>query len=184
LIFSDIAIWADVVRSTTGPPRLRARLRRRAAARTSSTATSVLNYDTDLELFWSGNTTGEHLYEPLYFEADRAYGTFDHLIMEKALITTCAPLCGAHRDYEIKADKVHYKRDKSIVMHDVYLFLRDTKVGWVPVLAVPLPKRPRQPEEQRATFGRVIITTTTTATSLSSLHLLTRWVDEVSGTIG
>jgi len=113
---------------------------------------AYLNYDTEtLELFWvEGNTSGSHLYEPLYFEADRAYGTFDHMILEKAVITTCAPLCGSHRDYEIKADKVHYKRDKSIVMYDAYLFLRDTKVGWVPVLAVPLPKRPRQPEEQES----------------------------------
>ncbi|MBN2082082.1 hypothetical protein JW859_07725 [bacterium] len=160
LLFSDIAIWADLVEVDDGAATAYAKgyVAIQQGKNIVYCDEAYLNYDTQtLEMFWiEGNTSGERLYEPLYFEAERAYGTFDHLIMEKALITTCPPLCGPHRDYEIKCDKMHYRQGKSVVMYDAYLFLRDDKVAWIPMLAVPIPKKLQKPEERsdiQQTYG-------------------------------
>jgi lipopolysaccharide export system protein LptA len=160
IVLNDIAIWGDMVEVDDGAATAYAQgyVGVQQGDDIVYCDEAYINYDTGtLELFWvEGNTSGKYLYEPMYFEADRIYGTFDHMIMEGAVITTCAPFCGAHPDYEIKADKVHYKRGKSIVMHSCYLFMRDRKVGWLPVLAMPLPKDQGYEQEEsdiQQTYG-------------------------------
>ena len=160
LLFNDIGIMADLVEVNDSAATAYARGYVMVAQgnHVIYCDEAYLNYDTEsLELFWvEGNTGGKHLHEPLYFEADRAYGTFKHMILEGAVITTCDPFCGAHRDYEIKADKVHYKPDKSVVLLNAYLFLRDTKTAWFPSLGIPLPKNQQFTEDEsdvQQTYG-------------------------------
>lgn len=153
LLFKDIAIWADYIEVDDSAATVYARgyVALQQDIDVVYCDEAYLNYDTEtMELFWvEGNTGGKRLAEPLYYEADRAYGTFDHLVLENAVITTCSPFCGAKRDYTIKAEKAHYKRGTSFIMHNVYLYLREVKAGWFPTLAVPIPKDPR-PEERES----------------------------------
>jgi len=192
LIFNDIAIWADMVEVDDGAATAYAKgyVAVQQADDILYCDEAYINYDTEtLELFWvEGNISGSmrnassglRLYEPMYYEADRVYGSFDYLILYKAKLTTCPPLCGSHRDYVIKSDKVHYKRNKSIVMHDAYLFLRDTKVAWVPMLAVPLPKEQRYTEEESDIQQEYGYSSAEGYFAHFGYTYSTRWVDEVN----
>ena len=144
ILFQDIAIWADYIEVNDGAATAYAK--GYVAVQNQDEILycdeAYLNYDTqNLELFWvEGNTGGPRLQGVLYFEADRAWGSFDHLIMEKVKITTCDPFCGGNEEYQIKARKAIYKRERSIVLNDVFLQVQGTKVGYVPLLAFPLMK--------------------------------------------
>lgn len=192
LVFNDIAIWADMIEVDDGAATAYAKgyVAVQQADDIVYCDEAYINYDTEtLELFWvEGNisgsmkspTSGLRLYEPMYYEADRVYGSFDYMILYKARITTCPPLCGAHPDYVLKSDKVHYKRGKSVVLHDAYLFLRDTKVAWVPLLAIPLPKEQRFAEEESDIEQEYGYSGDEGYFAHFGYTYSTRWVDEVS----
>jgi hypothetical protein len=144
ILFQDIAIWADYIEVNDSAATAYAK--GYVAVQNKDEILycdeAYLNYDTQtLELFWvEGNTGGPRMQGALYFEADRAWGTFDYLIMEKVKITTCDPFCGSNREYEILARKAVYKRNRSIVLNDVFTVIKGTKMGYTPLLAFPLMK--------------------------------------------
>lgn len=153
IIFNDIAIWADMIEVDDAAAMAYAKGYVAVQQRDDIIYCdeAYLNYDTRaLELFYiEGNTGGPRMQGTLYFKAQRAYGTFDHLIMEIAEITTCDPFCGSVDEYHLSSHKVHYKRGKSIVMHGVHAYVRSHKVAYVPLLAVPIP-RERHYEQQES----------------------------------
>jgi hypothetical protein len=111
-----------------------------------------LNYDTkSVEMLnVEGNTGGPRISGTLYFSASRASGTLDRLTMMACEVTTCSPFCGSPKEAHLSAHKAVYKRNTSIVLHDVYFYAREHKVGYVPLLAFPLPRQRsyEQPESE------------------------------------
>ncbi|MCH7472415.1 hypothetical protein IIA79_05630, partial [bacterium] len=134
IIFGDIAIWADLIEVDDGAATAYAKgyVGVQQGDEVIYCDEAYVNYDTDtFELFYvDGNTGGPRLSGTLYFKAERAYGTFDRMILEKAEITTCAPLCGSVDEFHLSAHKVVYKSGSSIVLHDVYIYIRSHKVGY------------------------------------------------------
>jgi len=145
IIFSDVAVWADLIEINDS-----------AATAYAKGYVAVqqqddilycdelyLNYDTkSVEMLnVEGNTGGPRLSGTLYFSASRAYGTLDRLTMQACEVTTCSPFCGSPKEAHLSAHKAVYKRNTSIVLHDVYFYAREHKVGYVPLLAFPLPRQ-------------------------------------------
>lgn len=160
ILFEDIAIWADMIEVNDGAATAYAK--GYVAVQNKDEILycdeAYLNYDTKiLELFYvEGNTGGPRLNGTLYFTADRAYGTFDNLIMEHAEVTTCEPFCGSVDEFHLSARKVVYKRNKSIVLHDVHPYMRSHKIGWIPILAFPLQRQQeyqQEPSDISQTYG-------------------------------
>jgi hypothetical protein len=142
ILFQDIAIWADYIEVNDSAASAYAK--GYVAVQNQDEILycdeAYLNYDTQtLELFWvEGNTGGPRIQGALYFEADHAWGTFDNLVMEKVKITTCDPFCGSNREYQILSRKAVYKRNRSILLNDVFIQVKGTKIGYTPLLAFPL----------------------------------------------
>jgi len=160
IMMADIGIWADLIELDDGAATAYARgyVAVQQKDEILFCDEAYINYDTKtLELFWvEGNTAGNRMQGRLYFEADRAYGSFDHLIMERVKATTCDPYCGTVDEYHISARKAIYKRDSSIVLHDAHIYIRSHKVGWIPFLAFPLTRQLRDLQEEsdiRQTYG-------------------------------
>lgn len=152
IIFGDIAVWADSIEVNDSAATAYAKgyVAVQQKDEIIYADEMYLNYDTKaLELFYiEGNTSGPRIKGRAYYKANRAYGTFDRLIMEEAQITTCDPFCGTTEEYHLQAHKVVYKRNTSIVLHDVYIFIRRHKVGYIPLLAFPLPRNQRYEQQQ------------------------------------
>ena len=145
IVFNDIAIWADLIEIDDAAAMAYAKgyvaVQQRDDILYADEA--YLNYDTQaLELFYvEGNTGGPRLKGTLYFKAQRAYGSFEHLILEIAEITTCDPFCGSVDEVHMSAHKVHYRRGKSFIMHNVHAYVRSHKVAYIPTIAFPLPRQ-------------------------------------------
>lgn len=152
ILFGDIAVWADTIEVNDSAATAYAKgyVAVQQQDEIIYADEMYLNYDTKaLELFYiEGNTSGPRIRGRAYYKADRAYGTFDRLIMEKAEITTCDPFCGTTEEYHLRAHKVVFKRNTSIVLHDVFIFMRSHKIGYIPLLAFPLPRNQRFEQEQ------------------------------------
>ncbi len=142
IIIGDIAIWADLIEVNDSAATTYAKgyvaLQRQDDILYCDEA--YMNYDTGtLELFYiEGNTSGPKVQGNVYFTADRAYGSFDRLTMEHVEVTTCDPFCGGPKEAHVGAHKAVFKRNTSIVLHDVWIYARESKIGYVPVLAFPL----------------------------------------------
>ncbi len=152
IVFGDVAVWADSIEINDSAATAYAKgyvaLQQRDEIIYADEA--YINYDAmTLELFYvEGNTSSPRVKGRLYYTADRAYGTFDRLVLEKAEITTCDPFCGSVDEFHLSAHKVVYKRNTSIVLHDVYMYIRSHKAGYIPLLAFPLPREQRFEQEQ------------------------------------
>lgn len=150
LVFDNIAIWADLIEVDDGAATAYAKgfvgIQEKDEILFCDEA--YLNYDTKtLELFWvEGNSGGPDIEGAVFFEAERAYGSFDELIMEKVKITTCEPYCGGPTEMHMEAEKMKYKRGKSIVLYNAYFYARNQKFFYVPMFAFPLDRR--QPIKQ------------------------------------
>jgi hypothetical protein len=152
IVFGDVAVWADSIEVNDSAATAYAKgyvaLQQRDEIVYADEA--YINYDTkNLELFFvEGNTSGPRINGRLYYTADRATGTLDSLVMEKAEITTCDPFCGSVDEFHLSAHKVVYKRNTSVVLHDVYMYIRSHKVGYIPLLAFPLPRQQRYSQQE------------------------------------
>lgn len=150
LVFDNIAIWADLIVVDDGAATAYAKgfvgIQEKDEILFCDEA--YLNYDTKtLELFWvEGNTGGPDIKGAVFFEADRAYGSFDELIMEKVKVTTCEPYCGGPTEMHMQAEKMKYKRGKSIVLYNAYFYARNQRFFYAPMFAFPLDRR--QPIKQ------------------------------------
>ncbi|MEZ5337069.1 MAG: hypothetical protein R3F46_02290 [bacterium] len=161
LLFGTIAVWADFIE--VNDQAATAYAKGYVAIQQGDDIVyadeAYLNYDAEtFELFWvEGNTTGPRVRGNIFFMADRALGTFDHMIMYDADVTTCDPYCGQLKEYRLNARKVNYRKDNSVVLHDVWVYVHNNKVAYVPILAIPIPHEQSewQPEESeiQQTYG-------------------------------
>lgn len=183
IVFGDIAVWADMIEVNDSAATAYAKgyvaLQQRDEIIYADEA--YLNYDTKtLELFYvEGNTSGPRIKGRLFYTADRAYGTFDRLILEKAEITTCDPFCGSVDEFHLSAHKVVYKRNTSIVLHDVYMYIRSRKTGYIPLLAFPLPRDQRYEQEQSDVQQQYGYNSQDGMFAKFAYTYSTRWVDNV-----
>lgn len=144
LLFGTTAVWADFIE--VNDQAATAYMRGYVAIQDGDDIVfadeAYLNYDTEtFELFWvEGNTTGPRVNGNIFFMADRVLGTFDQMIMYNADITTCDPYCGQLKEYRLNARKVNYRKDHSVTLHDVWVYVHNNKVAYVPLLSIPLPK--------------------------------------------
>jgi hypothetical protein len=152
IIFGDIAVWADKIEVNDSAATAYAKGYVAVQQRDEIIYADemYLNYDTkSLELFYvEGNTSGPRVQGRAYYTAQRAYGTFDRLILEKCELTTCDPFCGSTDEYHLSAHKAVYKRNTSIVLHEVYIYVRSHKLGYIPILAMPLPREQHYQQQQ------------------------------------
>ncbi|MCB1219096.1 MAG: hypothetical protein H7A35_06380 [Planctomycetales bacterium] len=161
LLFGTIAVWADFIE--VNDQAATAYAKGYVAIQQGDDIVyadeAYLNYDTEtFELFWvEGNTTGPRVRGNIFFMADRALGTFDQMIMYNADVTTCDPYCGQLKEYRLNARKVNYRKDNSVVLHDVWIYVHNNKIAYVPILAIPIPHeqsewKPGESEVQQ-TYG-------------------------------
>jgi len=103
----------------------------------------------------SGNASGQGINGAVFFKADSAKGHLGEYDLWNAWMSTCPPYCNVY-EYELRADKVKVKRDVSLTLYDVYIYIREHKVFWFPQLAVPLKRfKPMRRTESpiRQTYG-------------------------------
>jgi hypothetical protein len=152
--YGDIAIWAD--RIEVNDSAASAYAKGYVAVQREDDilyADEVyINYDTRvLELFnVEGNTGGPKIQGTVYFFAHRAYGTFDRMILDAPELTTCDPMCGSPKEVHISAHSGVYKAHRSITISDVYFYVREHKVFYVPAIVIPIPKEQRLPENENS----------------------------------
>jgi len=97
------------------------------------------SYDTNEFSFInvSGNTSGTEIGGTVYFKADEAKGSMDDFDMWNVWATSCPPHCKIY-EYELRARKARVHRDSSLMLHHVYIYVRERKIMFVPELAFPL----------------------------------------------
>lgn len=97
------------------------------------------SYDTNEFSFInvSGNTGGTEIGGTVYFKADEAKGSMDDFDMWNVWATSCPPHCKIY-EYELRARKARVHRDSSLMLHHVYIYVRERKIMFVPELAFPL----------------------------------------------
>ncbi|MDQ3023155.1 MAG: hypothetical protein M3R04_02025 [bacterium] len=150
--YGDIAIWADLIEVNDSAASAYAKgyvaVQRQDDILYADEA--YVNYDTKvLELFnVEGNTGGPKLEGTAYFFANRAYGTFDRMILDAVEITTCDPMCGSPKEVHISAHKGVYRARRSITISDVYFYVREHKVAYIPAMHIPIPRDRSLPENE------------------------------------
>lgn len=183
IIFSDIGVWADSIEindsSATAYAKGSVAIRQRDEILYCDEA--YINYDTlNLDLYnVEGNSSGPRIQGRLYYTALRAWGTFDHLTMEKAEVTTCDPFCGSPKEAHLSAHKAVYKRNTSIVLHDVYIYTREHKIGYIPLLAFPLPRSQHYEQPRSDIFQTYGYSRTEGFFAKFAYTYSTRYVDQV-----
>jgi hypothetical protein len=153
LLFGNIAVWADFIE--VNDQAATAYARGYVAVQQGNDIIfadeAYLNYDTEtFEMFYvEGNTTGPRVKGNIFFMADRALGTFDQMVLYNADVTTCDPYCGQLKEYRLNARKVNYRKQQSVVLHDVWVYVHNNKTVYVPILAIPImhEQKQYQPEE-------------------------------------
>jgi len=97
------------------------------------------SYDTNEFSFInvSGNTSGSDIDGTVYFKADEAKGSMVDFDMWHVWATSCPPHCKIY-EYELRARKARVHRDRSLMLHHVYIYVRERKIMFVPELAFPL----------------------------------------------
>jgi hypothetical protein len=85
----------------------------------------------------SGNASGQGINGAIFYKADIAKGHLGEYDLWNAWMSTCPPYCNVY-EYELRADKAKIKRDVSLTLYNVYIYIREHKVFWFPQLAVPL----------------------------------------------
>jgi len=152
--YGDIAVWADRIEVNDSASNAYATgyvaVQRQDDILYCDEA--YINYDTKtLELFKvEGNTGSPHMQGRAYFFANRAYGTFDRLILDAPSLTTCDPFCGSPKEVHISAHKGIYKARRAIDLDDVYVYVREHKIAYIPVLVIPMPRNKKAFENENS----------------------------------
>jgi hypothetical protein len=152
--YGDIAIWADRIEVNDSAASAYAKGYVAVQRQDDILYADELyiNYDTQvLELFnVEGNTGGPRIEGTVYFFAHRAYGTFDRMLLDAVEITTCDPACGDPKEVHLSAHSAVYKAGRSIVVSDIYVYVREHKVAYIPAIGIPIPKEQRLPENENS----------------------------------
>ncbi len=95
-------------------------------------------YDTTVFSFVnvSGNMSSAEIEGELYFTADEAKGNFGEFDMWNVWVTTCPPYCNIY-EYELRARKARVRRNSSVMLYNVYMYIRESKVFFFPQVVVP-----------------------------------------------
>ena len=97
-----------------------------------------VNYDTGyFELDdVSGNSGSPLVAGRIFFTARRVSGTMERYTLERARVTTCEP--GCNQDYTLYAKQVTVKPGSKAVLRNIYLYINQQKVAYLPILIIPL----------------------------------------------